>query len=146
MVDNKDGTFNCSYKPLAGSKHTVQVSGSIFKLEGLFMSEFSVFRSTTEEFPPRTALSGFSWPNRPMPVTCSCSDLEWRRESSPMHPPISTSTADRQDQVKLHSSFQQTFFGCKNSGKINVLTEVRKYYRHFQWVLFQKLLPGGDSQ
>jgi filamin len=28
MVDNKDGTFNCSYKPLAGSKHTVQVSVS----------------------------------------------------------------------------------------------------------------------
>lgn len=26
MVDNKDGTFNCSYKPLAGSKHTVQVN------------------------------------------------------------------------------------------------------------------------
>jgi len=38
MVDNKDGTYNCSYKPLAGSKHTVQVSvsnlnsGSLLKI------------------------------------------------------------------------------------------------------------------
>lgn len=25
VVDNKDGTFNCAYKPQSGSKHTVQV-------------------------------------------------------------------------------------------------------------------------
>lgn len=106
MVDNKDGTYNCSYTPVAGSKHTVQVS-FVHKLSryGLIIVQI-LSRSTTEVSPARTVPSEFLWLNQPMPVTCLCLDLAWRRASSPTHPRTSTSTADRQDQVKLVAIFK----------------------------------------